>query len=97
MNNHKEINKDERTVYVENASYSLGYKFLTFAILFDIAYRSFKMREASWDLLAIVILSGFVLTIYQAKNKIINKFWMKSAAIVFAVSALVGIMVNYLR
>lgn len=97
MNNHKEVNKDERTVYVENASYSLGYKFITFAILLDVAYRSFKLGEASWDLLAIVILSGFVLTIYQAKNKIINKFWVKSAAVVFAVSAIVGIIITYLR
>lgn len=96
MNRHKEIFKDERTVYVENASYSLGYKFLSFAILFDVAYRSFKLGEASWDLLAIVILSGFILTIYQAKNKILNKFWIKSAAIVFAVSAVVGIVVAYL-
>jgi len=101
MSNNKEIIKDERTAYVENASYSFGYKFLAFAILFDVAYRSFKLGEASWDLLAIVILSGFILTIYQAKNKILNKFWVKSAFIVFAISALisavVGIIIAYLR
>lgn len=56
--NKKEVQRDERTITIEKASFSLGYKFVGFALLFDVAYRAFKNSEASWDLLAILVLSG---------------------------------------
>jgi hypothetical protein len=79
--NNRLVEKDERTTFVENASYSYGYKFITFALLFDVMYRSFKFNEAPWDLLAIVIISGFVMTIYQYKQKILGRSWIKIAAL----------------
>jgi hypothetical protein len=84
--NNKMVEKDERTTSIENASYSYGYKFLTFALLLDVMYRSFRFNEAPWDLLAIVITSGFAMTIYQYKQKILGKSWIKIAVLTMGVA-----------
>jgi hypothetical protein len=55
--------RDERTVVVEDASYRFAYLFIAFALLLDVMYRSLVRQEASWDLLAIVVLAGAVSTI----------------------------------
>ena len=49
----KSIEKDERTIFIENASYKLGYNFISFALLLDVVYRSLRFNESSWDLLAL--------------------------------------------
>jgi hypothetical protein len=89
--------KDERSEVVEKASYSVAYIFICFALLLDVVYRAFKTGESSFDLLAIVILSGIVSTIYQAKHQILNKSWLKTVVIVLAISIFVGVMISTLR
>ena len=37
FNSKKEVQRDERTTIVENASFSLAYKFVGFALLIDVA------------------------------------------------------------
>lgn len=86
----KIVEKDERTTFIENISYKFGYLFIAFALLLDVAYRSIRLNEASWDLLGIIIISGFVMSIYQHQQKILGKTWIKTIiltifiAIVFA-------------
>lgn len=67
------IEKDERTIAVENASYRFGYLFLSFGLLLIVAFRSFFYKEANWDLMGLVILGGLVTTVYQALNKILSR------------------------
>lgn len=86
----KEVQKDERTMVVENASYNLAYKFLGFAILFDVAYRAYIKGEDSWDLLAVLILSGFLTTAYQIRNKIVNRSWAKAFIITVTIASLIA-------
>lgn len=87
----KMVEKDERTTFIENLSYKFGYLFIAFALLLDVAYRSLILNEASWDLLGIIIISGFVMSIYQYRQKILGKTWLKTIvltmgiALVFAV------------
>lgn len=33
-------------------------------------YRSFRLNEAPWDLFGLIFLSGFVMTVYQYKQKL---------------------------
>jgi len=54
------IERDERTITVENASYRCGSLFMSFGVLALVAYRSFARNEANRDLLALVVLGGFV-------------------------------------
>jgi hypothetical protein len=91
--NNKMVEKDERTILIENASYSYGYKFITFAILLDVMYRSFRFNEAPLDLLAIVIASGFAMTIYQYKQKILGKSWIKITALTLGVAIVAAAVV----
>jgi hypothetical protein len=85
--------RDERTVVVEDASYRLAYGFITFALLLDVMYRSLVRQEASWDLLALVIVGGVVSTLYQWKQKTLTGRSFKMAAVVFVVAGVVAALV----
>ena len=91
------VEKDERAIDVEKASYSLGYKVMAFAILIDVIYRSMKMGEAPWDLLAIVILGGLVSSVYQAQRKVWTRSWVRATILVFAVAAGVAVIMILTR
>jgi hypothetical protein len=54
------VDRDERTIAVENASYRWAYMFMSFGLLLLVGYRSFVHHESSWDLFALVILGGGV-------------------------------------
>lgn len=79
------VKKDERTTFIENLSYKFGYNFITFALFFDVIYRSLRFNEAPWDLLVIIIISALVMTVYQYKQKILGKAWLKTAALTFVI------------
>lgn len=84
--NNKKVENDERTNFIENISYKFGYNFITFALLFDAIYRSLKINDPSYDLLAIIIVGYFVMIIYQYKQKILGKTWIKSAVFRFFIA-----------
>ena len=81
------VERDERTVAVENASYRWAYLLLTYALLVDVMYRSFVRHEATWDLLALVIVGGAVCTVFQARQKILAHGWVMKAVLVAALRA----------
>lgn len=93
MMTNKKIEKDERTAFIENISYAYGYKFITFALLLDILYRSLRYNETSWDLFVIIILSSFGMTVYQHRQKILGKIWLKVAVLTFAIAIVSAIIV----
>jgi hypothetical protein len=92
-----EVQRDERTTVVENASFSLAYKFVGFALLLDVAYRSFAKGDAAWDLLAIVIISGFLTTAYQIRNRIVNKGWAKTFVSAIRAASLTAFIIVLIR
>ncbi len=81
------VKKDERAIDVEKASYSLAYRIMAFAILIDVAYRSLKMGESPWDLMAIVIGAGLISTLYQLRQKVWTRGWVRTAIMAFALAA----------
>ena len=48
-------------------------------MILDIMYRSFRFQEASWDLFAVIIGSGVVVTAYQYQHAILGKSWARMA------------------
>ena len=87
------VERDERTVAVENASYRWAYIFLSFALLIDVVYRGIVLQEAAWDLMALVIVGGAVCTIHQLRQKIWTRRWARDAALVVLFSAVIGVIV----
>ena len=66
------IERDERTVVVENVSYKWAYTFIVFALLIDVMYRGLVRNEAAWDLMALVVVGGAVCVAYQARQKTLH-------------------------
>ena len=74
----RKSDKDERAVSVENSSYSLAYKVMTYAILVDVIYRSIVLKEGAFDLLGIVIIGGLAATIYQTRYRTAGRSMVKA-------------------
>ncbi len=91
------VDRDERTTMVEHASYRLAYLFLSYALLFDVAYRSFAHGERPWDLLALVVLGGVVSTAYQARQRILGRRWVVVTLATIAAAALVAVVLTLVR
>lgn len=95
MSTHQVVERDERTLAVENSGYGWAYGLITYALLVDVMYRSFVRQEAAWDLMALVIGAGFFCTVYQARQKVLARGWfikvMLVACVSFVVAAIVAI------
>lgn len=72
----KLIQRDERTVAVENASYRFAYYTLSFGLLLIVGYRAAVLRDSNFDLLALVILGGLVAALYQAIHRVLSSRWV---------------------
>lgn len=70
---------DMRIIATENVSYALGYKFVTLLLLTDILYRAWTKGEAAWDLMGLVVGSGLLVTLYQAKSRMLTRRWKQYA------------------
>lgn len=72
-------------------------RFLLFAILLDVVYRSFSGSNSSWDLLAIVMIGGGISTFYQIKNKILlNDSNIKNGLFYITAVALISAIVAFI-
>lgn len=89
--------RDERTLFVENASYRWGYLFLAFGILLVAAYQGLVKQQASWDLLALVIVSGAVTTLYQSRHRVLSGRWAAVVVGVVVLAGLLGALIAFLR
>lgn len=84
-----EVDRDERTVAVENAGYRWSYLVLSFGLLALTAYRSLARDEAAWDLLALVLLGGAVHAAYQWRRGVLYRRWI---AVTMATALVAGIV-----
>ena len=84
------VERDERTVAVENVSYKWAYAFITFALLIDVACRAAIRHEAAWDLTVLVIVGGAVCTMYQARQKILAHGWVMKAVLVACIAGVIA-------
>lgn len=88
--------RDERTIAVENASYRLAYTALAYGVLLSVIYRGFVLQEASWDLMALVILSSGIATFYQGRHKILDRRMLLPALILMLLSGLAAAIIAFL-
>ena len=86
------VDRDERTTAVENAAYRWAFGFLTFALLIDVAARSFFRDEAPWDLLFLVIAGGCLVSLRQARERALPGHWARRVAIATACAALIAVV-----
>jgi hypothetical protein len=89
--------RDERTVVVENAGYRWSYLVLSFGLLLVVAARSFFRRESPWDLLALVVLGGFVNAIYQGTHRVLYRRWVVVSGLTLLIAAALGAGIAWLR
>lgn len=92
----KKIEKDERTTFIENKSYKYGCYIFNYGLLIDIIYRSFRLNEAPWDLFGLLFLSGFVMTVYQYKEKIFTENWVKNILLLIIFTAVLGVVFAFI-
>ena len=90
MSTPQAVERDERTVAVEHASYRWAYIVLTYALLVDVMYRGLVRHEAAWDLLALVIVGGAVCTVYQARQKTLVHGWVMKAVLGAVITAVIA-------
>lgn len=80
------VPRDERTTAVEHASYRWAYLFLAFGVILSVAYRGLVLGESSWDLLALVVLSGAVTTGYQGLHQVLSWQWLMVALLALLIA-----------
>jgi hypothetical protein len=91
------VDRDERTVAVENASYRWAYLFLSFGLLGLVAYRSFVHRESPWDLMALVVLGGFLTAAYQRFHKVLTAQWAATCLLTIVAAGALAALTAWLR
>jgi hypothetical protein len=89
----EDVVRDERTVATENMSYRWAYLILSYGLLLSTAYRAFARKEASWDLLGLVIVGGIVSSTYQGAHGILTKRWVRLNLLAMAVAAVVAVLI----
>ena len=93
MNTMPAVERDERTIAVENEGIKLAYIFIVYGLLLDVMYRSWFFGEAPWDLMAFVILGGAVTTFYQARHKALSSNWAKQALLIALLGGVIAFFV----
>ena len=93
MSTPQTVQRDERTVAVENASYRWAYGLLIYALLVDVMCRAWFRHEAAWDLMALVIVGGFVATVYQARQRILTQGWVMKVVLLGSIAAVIAALV----
>jgi hypothetical protein len=97
MSTGSSVQRDERTVLVENAGYRWAYLFLSFGLLVLVGYRSFVYHESSWDLLALVVLGGGVGTAYQSFHRVLSTRWVIASLLAVLMAAALAAMMVWFR
>jgi len=89
----KSVVKDERTIAIENASYRWSYLVLSYGLLLSTAYRAFIRNEASWDLLALVVVGGAISTLYQRNFRALPQRWLLVSAVAVVLAGVLAALI----
>ncbi len=97
MSAHEPVDRDERTVAVENAAFRWAYLLLTYALLIDVAARSLLRHEQSWDLLGLVVIGGILMAACQARHGLLQRKWALAVGASVVVGALAAMLMLVFR
>jgi hypothetical protein len=65
--------------------------------LLSTAHEAFVRREASWDLLGLVIIGGMVAALFQARPNVLTRRWALVSAATAVMAALVAAVPVYMK
>ena len=85
--------RDEREAAVEQGGDRLAYLVVSYGLLVLIAYRSLVERQASWDLLALVVLGGIVSVGYRMTRRALSRDALVLGGLTIAVAVVVAALV----
>jgi hypothetical protein len=88
----KAIDRDERELAIDLAADRLAYLVLAFGVLVVVAYRGLVLDQASWELLALVIGTGFVGLAYRMWKRAASFRWALVLAGTAAVAAFAAVV-----
>jgi hypothetical protein len=91
------VDRDERTLVVENVGFRWAYHFLSFGLLAAVGYRSLAHDEAAWDLLSLVVLGGLVASGYQWSHRVLTKRWVVNVLASMLAAAVLAALLAWLR
>lgn len=84
------IVRDEREAAIDAAADRLSYLVLSFGLLATVAVRSFVAHEASWDLLALVVIGGIVGMAVRTRRRVVTRRWLAVAMVTGAFAAAIA-------
>jgi hypothetical protein len=82
--------RDEREAAVERGGDRLAYIVVTYGLLLIVAYRSFVDQQASWDLLALVVVGGIVSLGYRMWRRGLSRNTLVLVGVTIAIAVIVG-------
>ena len=91
------VERDERTIAIENAGYRWSYLVLSFGILAIIAFRWFLGESMPWEFLALVVISGGVNAAIQAWHQTVFKRWVGLALATATAGGAIAALLAFLR
>jgi hypothetical protein len=85
--------RDEREAALAQGGDRLAYLVVSYGLLLIVAYRSLVERQASWDLLALVVLGGIVSLGYRVSRRALSRNALAVVGLTIAVAGVVGALV----
>jgi hypothetical protein len=82
--------RDEREAAVELGGDRLAYLVVSYGLLLVVAYRSLVERQASWDLLGLVVLGGIVSVGYRMTRRALSRNALVLIGLTIAICVVVG-------
>jgi len=86
--------RDEREAAVEQGGDRLAYIVVSYGLLLIVAYRSFVEQQASWDLLALVVVGGIVSVGYRMWRRGLSRSALLVVGLTIASAVLVGSLIS---
>jgi 2-methylcitrate dehydratase PrpD len=90
------VNRDERTISVENASYRVAFPVALYGVLAIAVYRGYY-GEAVWDLLALVVIASGIATVIHASRRVLTRRWVFASCVAAGVAAVLAVLLGLLR
>ena len=86
------VPRDERESAIDSAADRLSFLVLAYGLLALVAIRAFN-GEATWDLLGLVVLGGFVGLAYRLQKRAVSTRWALVLLLTIAAAAVIAVIV----
>ena len=88
------VRRDERELQIDLAADRLAALVMSFGLLLIVGYRAVAFREASWELLGLVVLGGAVGSGYRLFKGTVNRRWVAIMTLTAVIAAVVAVVLG---